>query len=210
MNLAFPFILGFSAAAVGTLLPGLLNMTAAKISMYDGKKRAFWFAFGAALVLFFQALLAVFFARFIDRRTDISDGLQEIGFCLFTLITVYFLWLAKKPKTKNRKETIKLRSRTSGFFMGILLSVLNVFPVPYYVFLSITLASYHYFSFETYFIYTFSFGASLAAFLVFWGYVRLFKNRNPEDSFISKNINYIIGSITGIIALITLLKILNR
>lgn len=210
MNFISPFILGFLAATIGSILPGLLNMTAAKISMNDGKKRAFWFVSGAAFVLFFQALLAVFFARFIDRRTDISNGLQEIGFILFALITIYFFWLAKKTNKVKPEKPINLRSKKSGFFLGVLLSTLNVFPIPYYVFLSISLASYGHFTFETQFIYLFAFGASVAAFLVFWGYVLFFKNRKPEDSFISRNINPIIGSITGIIAIITLIKILNR
>ena len=103
MNVSLPIILGLSAAAIGTTPPGLLNMTAAKVSMRDGKNRALWFAFGASIIVFFQTLLAVLFARFIDRRADISAVLQEIGFVIFILLTVYFLWFAKKPKTNPER-----------------------------------------------------------------------------------------------------------
>lgn len=210
MNLTLPIILGFSAAAIGTTPPGLLNMTAAKVSMRDGRNRALWFAFGASIIVFFQTLLAVLFARFIDRRADISVILQEIGLVIFTVLTIYFFWIAKKPKPKKKKEEVKMRTKSSRFFLGMLLSSLNVFPVPYYVFISITLGSYGYFQFDTFFIYTFSFATAIAAFLVFFGYISFFKSKERKDTFLSKNINYVIGSITGVVALITLFKILSR
>lgn len=210
MNLALPLFLGITAATIGTLPPGLLNMTAAKVSMRDGRNRALWLAFGASIIVFFQTLLAVLFARFIDARADISAVLQEIGFVIFTILTVYFFWVAKKPKTNKKKEEVKMRSKTSRFFMGMLLSSLNLFPIPYYVFMSVTLASYNYFIFDSYFIYTFSFGTAIAAFLVFFGYISFFKGKQNNASFLSRNINHIIGSITGIVALITLFKIVFR
>lgn len=210
MNLGLPILLGFSAAAIGTTPPGLLNMTAAKVSMRDGRNRALWFAFGAAIIVFFQTLLAVFFARFIDRRGDIRLVLQEIGLVIFTALTIYFIWLARKPKPKKKKEEIKLRSKSSRFFLGMLLSSLNLFPIPYYVFVSITLGTYGYFQFDTFFIYTFSTASAIAAFLVFLGYISFFKTKEKKESFLSRNINYVIGSLTGVVALITLFKIITR
>jgi threonine/homoserine/homoserine lactone efflux protein len=210
MNITLPIILGLSAAAIGTTPPGLLNMTAAKVSMRDGRNRALWFAFGASIIVFFQTLLAVLFARFIDRRADISVILQEKGLVIFTLLTIYFFWIAKKPNAKNKKEEIKMRSKSSRFFLGMLLSSLNLFPIPYYVFISISLGSYGYFMFDTFFIYTFSLATAFAAFLVFFGYISFFKGKEKKDSFLSRNINYVIGSITGIVALITLFKIFSR
>lgn len=210
MNLGLPILLGFSAAAIGTTPPGLLNMTAAKVSMRDGRNRALWFAFGAAVIVFFQTLLAVFFARFIDRRGDVRLVLQEIGLVIFTALTIYFIWLARKSKPKKKKEEIKLRSKSSRFFLGMLLSSLNLFPIPYYVFVSITLGTYGYFHFDTFFIYTFSTASAIAAFLVFLGYISFFKTKEKKESFLSRNINYVIGSLTGIVALITLFKIITR
>lgn len=210
MNVTLPILLGFSAAAVGTALPGLLNLTAAKVGMREGKNRAVWFALGASLVVFFQTLVAILFARFIDNRADIKVLLQEIGFVLFFLLTLYFFWSGKKMKTPKKKEEIKMRSKSSRFFMGILLSSLNLFPIPYYVFISVTLASYHYFYFDNYFIYAFSTGAAVAAFLIFLAYISFFKKRDHDNSFIAKNINYIIGTITGIVTLITLFKIVMK
>jgi Na+/glutamate symporter len=49
--------------------PGLLNMTA-KVNLKEGKKML-WFVFGAVIIIFFQAYLAILFARVIDIRPDI-------------------------------------------------------------------------------------------------------------------------------------------
>jgi hypothetical protein len=91
--------------------------------------------------------------------------------------------------------------------MGVLLSSLNLFPIPYYVFISITLATYHCFYFDNYFIYAFSTGTAVAAFLIFLGYISFFKKKDRSNSFLSKNINYVIGTITGLVALISLFKL---
>jgi threonine/homoserine/homoserine lactone efflux protein len=207
MNVTLPILLGLSSAAIGTALPGLLNMTAAKVGMRDGRNRAIWFALGASLVVFFQTLIAVLFARFIDRRADINVLLQEIGFVIFLSLTIYFFWSGKKGIAKKKKEEIKMRSKSSRFFMGVLLSSLNFFPIPYYVFISVTLATYQYFYFDNYFIYAFSTGTAIASFLIFLAYISFFKKREHNNSFLAKNINYIIGSITGIVTFITLFKI---
>ena len=207
MNITLPILLGLSSAALGTTLPGLLNMTAAKVGMRDGKNRAVWFALGASVIVFFQTLIAVLFARFIDGRADIGALLQEIGFLIFTGLTFYFFWSGKKNKLKIKKDEIKMRSKSSRFFMGVLLSSLNLFPIPYYVFISITLATYHYFYFDNYFIYAFSTGTAVAAFLIFLGYISFFKKKDRSNSFLSKNINYVIGTITGLVALISLFKL---
>jgi threonine/homoserine/homoserine lactone efflux protein len=210
MNIGLPVLLGFTAAAIGTSPPGLLNMTAAKVSMRDGRNRALWFAFGASVVVFFQTLIAVYFARFIDRNSSIANSLQELGLIIFVFLTLYFFWSAKRTKLKSPEKDLKIRTKSSRFFMGMLLSSLNLFPIPYYVFVSISLASYEWFEFSLVFMYVFALGTSLSAFLIFFGYISFFKNKKPESSFLSNNINFIIGTITGLMAFVTLFKILNR
>lgn len=212
MNLGLSFITGFSAAAIGTVLPGLLNMTAVKIYNQDGRTRSLWFAFGAATIVFFQSFLAVLFARFISRRTDIAHLLSEIGFGLFLVLTVVFFYLAFKKKDSKpiKKQEIKIRSKSSRYFLGVLLSVLNLFPIPYYVFISITLASYHYFEFENQYIYVFSLATALSAFLVFYGYIVFFDKLKSKTQWLQQNINLIIGCVTLFIAVLTLIKLLNQ
>jgi len=133
--------------------------------------------------------------------------MREIGFGIFATLTVYFLWLAKKPKDKTKK--LNTKSVTKRFFLGMLLSALNFFPIPYYVFVSITLASYDLFSFDTTSIFIFVNGVIIGSFLVFYFYISFFNKIENKRDFIMKNMNTIIGSITGLISIITLINIVK-
>jgi hypothetical protein len=173
-----------------------------------GNNRALMFVFGALIVIFFQTLVALIFARYIDSHQQIGLLLREIGFVIFSFLTVYFLIIAKKP-ANNIQRSIKIKSKKSRFFLGMLLSAINFFPIPYYVFVSISLASFGYFSFDESSIYWFASGVVLGSFLVFYAYITFFKNMESKTTFITKNINTIIGSITGFVALMSLVYIVR-
>ncbi|WP_291151337.1 LysE family transporter [Flavobacterium sp. UBA7680] len=203
-----PLLSGFIAAAIGIIPPGLINMTAAKINLKEGKKNALWFVIGAVLVIFFQVYVAVLFAQVIDNRPDVVTLLREIGFVIFSILTIYFLFIAKEPKTK-KKSKIKKSSKKSRFFLGMLLSALNFFPIPYYVVVSVTLASYNLFVFENSIIFTFVLGSVLGSFAVLYSYIGFFEKIEKKTDYLMRNMNTIIGSITGLVAIVTLFNILN-
>lgn len=182
-------------------------MTAAKVNHKEGKRNALWFVLGAILVICFQVFFAILFAKTINRRPDLITLMREIGFGIFTALTIYFLLIAKKPKVKSKK--LKNKSKTKRFFLGMLLSALNFFPIPYYVFISISLASYKLFSFETTSIFIFVNGVVIGSFLVFYFYISFFNSIENKRDYIMKNMNTIIGSITGLIAIITLINIIK-
>jgi threonine/homoserine/homoserine lactone efflux protein len=207
MALLTPLISGFIAAFIGIIPPGLINMTAAKVNLKEGKKNALWFVAGAILVIFFQVYVAVLFAQVIDNRPDVVTLLREVGFVIFSILTIYFLFFAKEPKAKKSK--IKKHSKKSRFFLGMLLSGLNFFPIPYYVVVSVTLASYQLFVFESNIIFTFVMGSLLGSFAALYSYIGFFGRIEKKTDYIMKNMNTIIGSITGLVAVITLFNILN-
>lgn len=208
MALFTPLLSGFIAAAIGIIPPGLINMTAAKINLKEGKKNALWFVIGAVLVIFFQVYVAVLFARVIDNRPDVVTLLREVGFVIFSILTIYFLFIAKEPQSK-KKSKIKKSSKKSRFFLGMLLSGLNFFPIPYYVLVSVTLASYHLFAFENNTIFTFVLGSVLGSFAVLYSYISFFGRIEKKTDYLMRNMNTIIGSITGLVAIATLFNILN-
>mgnify|MGYP003607438821 FL=1 len=208
MALFTPLLSGFIAAAIGIIPPGLINMTAAKINLKEGKKNAMWFILGAVLVIFFQVYIAVLFARVIDNRPDVVTLLREVGFVIFSILTIYFLFIAKEPKSK-KKSKIKKSSKKSRFFLGMLLSGLNFFPIPYYVVVSVTLASYHLFVFENDVIFTFVLGSVLGSFAILYSYIAFFGRIEKKTDYLMRNMNTIIGIITGLVAVVTLFNILN-
>lgn len=208
MNVALPLFLGFVTSAIGIIPPGLINMTAAKVSILEGRTRAFVFASGAVTIIFVQTFLAVIFAKFIDTNPSVVLLLREVGLVIFTGLTVYFFLSSNKQK--REEDDMHIKSKRSRFFLGMLLSALNFFPIPFYVFVSVTLASYGYFSFEKSFVYSFVFGSGLGAFFAFYCYIAFFKKMESKTEFLLKNMNYIIGSITGLVSVLTLINIINH
>jgi threonine/homoserine/homoserine lactone efflux protein len=207
MNIVTSLFLGFFTAFIGIIPPGLINMTAAKVNLKEGKRNALWFVLGAILVIFFQSFFAILFAKIINRRPDLVTLLREVGLGIFVTLTLYFLVLAKKPKDKARK--LKKNSKTNRFFLGMLLSGLNFFPIPYYVFVSMTLASFKLFWFDTTSIFIFVNGVIMGSFLVFYCYISFFNKIENKTDYVTKNMNTIIGSITGLISVITLWNIVK-
>jgi len=210
MEIVLPLVLGIVVSATGIMLPGLINMTAAKISLKEGRRRAVFFALGATVVVFFQTYIAVSFAKFINSRPDIIYLLEETGLVIFSALTILFLFIAKKKKLKKEKEIIKRNSLTGNFFLGALLSALNFFPIPYYVFVSVSLSAYKYFYFTHLLVFLFVMGVVAGSFSVFYLYIVFFKKIEHKTDFFLQNINYLLGSVTGLISVITLIKILRN
>lgn len=208
INLLIALVSGFITSFIGIIPPGLLNMTAAKVNLKEGRKPALWFITGAVLVIFFQVFLAIFFARFINERPDIVLLLRELGCFVFTILTFYFLVIAKKYKLKKGK--IKKKSSTKRFFLGMLLSGLNFFPIPYYVLVSISLSSFQWFHFELPFVSFFVLGAIAGSFLAFYCYITFFEKIQNKTDYLLRNMNTIIGSVTGLISLGTLVGIVRH
>jgi threonine/homoserine/homoserine lactone efflux protein len=208
MSIFLPFFFGFLAAIVGVIPPGIINMTAAKVSLIDGRKRAMMFVLGALIIVFFQTYLSVFFAQYIDKHIEVVVLLREIGFVIFIALSIYFLSFAKQPKI-NHGEVSNIKSKRSRFFMGMIISAINFFPIPYYALITITLASYHVFSYEPIQNISLIFGIVLGSFSVFYFYVVFFNKLKSKANYLITNMNKIIGTITGLIALLTLFNIVK-
>ena len=203
-----PLVLGFFIAFLAVIPPGLINMTAAKISLQEGKNEAISFALGASVIIFFQTFIAVLFARFISNHQEIVSTLQKIGIFVFSVLSIYFFWIAKKPK--KIKTDSRVKGKSNRFFLGMLLSTLNLLPIPFYVFASMTLAASGYFSFDKIPVAEFVIGVMIGSFTVFYIYIVAFKKIENKTEFLMRNINTIIGSVTTFMAVLTLIKLLYK
>ncbi|MFN8275594.1 MAG: lysine transporter LysE [Flavobacteriaceae bacterium] len=208
MAFLFSFLLGYFISVMAVILPGLINMTVAKIGLQETKREALQFTFGASTVVFIQTYIAVLFARFINIHTEIIALLQEIGVLIFSGLSIYFFWIAKKPK--NLPKEVSLKKKMHRYFFGMLLSGLNFLPIPFYVFASISLATSGYFKFEVASIFGFVLGVTAGSFSVFYAYLVAFKKVEQKTRFLMQNINKIIGSIAALMAVLTVVKLCCR
>ncbi|SDR84288.1 LysE type translocator [Formosa sp. Hel1_31_208] len=206
MNITVIFFLGLIIALVGVIPPGLLNMTAAKVSLKEGYNRGIAFSVGVCFIVFLQTYIAAMFARYLNNHRDVVEILQRVAFVIFILITIYYLLLAKtSPKPDIEAHT---RSSHSRFFQGMFLSAINVFPIPYQAYMTITIATFGWFNFEKISIISYVSGATTGTFVMLYFYIFFFDKIKNKAFTSQKNMNYIIGAITGIVAGVTLINIL--
>jgi len=107
LNITIVFFLGLIIALIGVIPPGLLNMTAAKISLKEGYTRGIMFSIGVCLIVMVQTSIAVIFARYLSSHPDVVDILQRVAFVIFILISIYFLVFAKKNESPGHRESCK-------------------------------------------------------------------------------------------------------
>ena len=204
MTFLLVFILGFSIAAVGIIAPGMLNMTIAKISIDENKNEALKFALGSVIIVFFQSFIGVFFAKLLEQNPMVSTTLKRFGVVIFLLLTVFFIF--KGINQKKQKIDVKLEKKKNRFWYGVALSSLNMFAIPYYAFVSLTLATSDLFAFQLPQELVFSMAAALGTYTIFYLYAVLFKKVEHKVAFLINNINFFIAAVTGLVAISTLYK----
>ena len=199
------FFFGFAIGFVGVIPPGLLNLTAAKISVKQGQRSAVIFASGASMVVIAQVYIGVFFSKLLSEHQDILLAVERFAIIVFFGLSIFFFIRARldsKPEFKSvHKADYKL------FGQGIILSALNVFPIPFYIGFSSFLASRDAFVFEFPMAHFFIIGATLGTFLMLFAYIKYVKRFKFDSNTFARKIHYLLAIMTMAIAIFTLIRI---
>jgi len=207
LEISIVFLLGLLFAFIGVIPPGMLNMSAAKISLKEGHVRGFVFSIGVCVTVGVQTYLALIFAKYLNQHPDVVDVLKRVALVLFVLISIYFFLLAKRQISPQKVDASK--SKKSRFFQGILMSALNVFPIPYQAYIVTTLLSYQLLSLDNLSIGSYIAGATSGSFVALYIYILFFDKIKNSKITSPKWMNYSIGIITAIVSITTLLNILR-
>ncbi|GAB1309251.1 hypothetical protein KH5_19340 [Urechidicola sp. KH5] len=188
MHYITPFFVALGATCLGLLPPGMLNMTAMKIALEKGRGEAKKFAFGAATIIFFQGIIALFFAKQFHENPKLIEGIEIIaGTGLFILAVFFFIKARLKYKSSGKK-------RISGqyYFQGVLMSSMNMLKIPYYLAITTYLGAKGHMILEKPYAIIFAFGGGTGALLLFFSYIRFAPIIEQRAQFIARNINYIL------------------
>src|SRR5210317_1244224 len=104
MSLLLNFTIGFIASFVGAIPPGLLNMSAVKISINEGRKKGLLFSIGVCVTFMIQTYIALLCARYLDRHPEVVDMLQKVALGIFICISIYFFFIAKDTRREMPEE----------------------------------------------------------------------------------------------------------
>lgn len=195
---------GVLLAYFAMISPGMLNMTALKVRIDAGKLESFKFSLGAAIIIFLQAGIALFFADYFVKNPDIIEYLKMAGVVVFFGLAIFFYSLSKKkikPETKSGKGNF--------FFKGVFMSFLNMLSIPFYLAITIYLASENKIIIEQPYIMLFVFGVFLGALLLFYTYIYFADFITTKVSFIAKNINLILSGLFVVLGIMTLVRLLS-
>ena len=206
MSVLFAFAFAVLFSFVGVSPPGIVNMTVANYSAKKSIKKARKFINGAILVVFVQCILAFYFATFLESHQQVMQNLKLVGSVVFILLTIFFLGKGIQNILDSKEEIKKksTKSKLKPFLHGIFISGLNVFPIPYYAFVSLYLSEFIEDFFTNLVGLAFVIGTTLGTFIVFLGYAFLFRKIKHKVTFFIKNINFIIAIITCLIAVFTI------
>lgn len=186
----------------------MLNMSAAKISLKEGHNRGFMFSVGVCLVVALQTLIATIFAKYLSEHPDVTDILKRVALVIFILISVYFFLKAKQNNASPNIED-SIHSKQSRFFQGLFLSALNIFPIPFQAYVVTTLVSFKLLALDSTSIGAYIAGATMGTSIALYIYILFFDNLKNTKLTTAKNMNYAIGGITLLVALITLINLIR-
>ena len=147
------------------------------------------FSTGVCIVVFIQTYLAAIFARYLSQRPDIVEILERVAFVLFVLIAIYFLLVASKKGEETSVDNHVI-TKKERLFQGMLMSSLNVFPIPYQAYMTITLASFGWLDFERISIISYVTGATMGSFVMLYIYIFFFDKIKDNPLTSQKNMNY--------------------
>lgn len=198
------FFFGFFFSFVGSITPSMLNMTALKISLEKGKIAANKYALGVSIVVFPQVYIAVILTQYIAENPSILDTLEKAGIVIFTFLSYYFYKESKKGKIALDAGQTK---KESPFLTGITLSVLNMFSIPFFSGIAITLDTFKLFSFNFVPVVFFMLGSALGAFYILFLYGKFANIIQRKTGKLTKDINLILSVLTAFVAVFTLINL---
>lgn len=207
MAIFYNLLIGFFGSLIGVLPPGLINMYAAKISMKEGRKRAFLFSVGVCVIVMLQTYIALLLAGYIGRHPEVVNMLQKVALGIFISLTIYFIFIAKDSRRELRDDG--QHSKKNRFFLGIFIAALNLLPLPYWMYISMTFSAFGVFSFSQPELWVAVIASGLGTFASLALYVQFFRPKEHSRK-LTLNMNYVIGIVTSVISVITFLKILKE
>ncbi len=186
------------------LAPSMLNITSVKISIERGKINATKFALGVSIIVLVQAYVAVYFTKYLKENPDFIQILQKIALVIFVLLSMYFYREFKK-ENKNTSE-FKQKCKDT-FLIGLLLSLLNMFAIPFYYGITMVLNKAGWLQLSQNNILLFVIGSAIGTFMLLYSYSSFAKFIQGKSKKTSNKLDLILSFLTGFLALVTLVKL---
>lgn len=161
MLLVSTFLVGLFFSYIGSIPPGMINISVLQLSMQNKKGAALSFTVAAVLVEFVYAAIAVQFQMFLTENTSITDYFQ-----LITAIVLIGLGVVNLIARKSISTEPKKGEKRNAFKRGALISLANPLAIPFWLAVTAYLQSMNWISLVESAFWWYITGISLGTFLL--------------------------------------------
>jgi threonine/homoserine/homoserine lactone efflux protein len=208
VELLTAFLVGVGTGVFITWFPGMLNMQAVATSVRVGRRRAYLFSAGLATVIGGQTILAVLFANVLTGNPRIIPAIKEWAIPLFLVLALVFILKGYRVR-EARKAEVERPYKGGPFWRGMMMSLMNVLNIPFIFALASFLISEGYLSGTYLARLTYVPGTTLGAFGIFVLYARLAGWVDRNMALFTRNINFFIGGLFAVLAVVQAVRIYN-
>ena len=193
---------------IGSLPLGTLNIAAMQISIAKGVTTAMWFSLGSLLVEIIYVRISLVGMDWVRKQEKILKMLEWITFFIVAALAISSFYSAMHPGVGS--GNIILNSTMPAFFLGASMCAVNPVQIPFWFGWSTVLFTKKILLPQPRFYNLYILGIGIGTFLgncvfIFGGL--LIASRIGNNSSI---INWIVGSIFAITAIIQLIRILRK
>lgn len=201
------FITGMIVSFLGSLPLGTLNIAAMQISISNGYQQAMLFSLGSLIVEVIYVRLSLVAMDWVRKQKKLLRILEWVTLAIILALAVSSFYAALSP---TEDENVILSSTLPRFWLGVIMCAVNPVQIPFWFGWSAILFTKeillprkdHYYLYIT--------GIGIGTFLgncifIFGGLLLVEKLNNNQHV-----LNYIIGSIFGITALIQIWRMIKN
>jgi len=155
------------------------------------------------LVVSAQAYIAIILTKYISENPNFLESLEQVGPVIFILLSIYFFIQSKKQKQEVKASKDR---KGNSFLSGVLLSMLNMFSIPFFCGITATLEMFNLMSFDNYPIAFFIIGSTVGTFCILLLYGKYANFIQKKTGKLTKDISLVLSLITGLVAVFMLIK----
>ena len=194
---------GFIVAAVGIILPGLINMTAVSVCLKKGLRSGLLYSLGASITIFAQALVAIVFADYLSENEEIFPLLKKLAIFIFLVLSGLFLFQALKVKEAKASER-----KGKAFVLGVLIAAMNPLNIPYYFTFGAFLEVESLISLQFPYFLAFVIGTALGGMAMLTSYSYFAAYIAQRAQYFTRNINYFLSGLFLLLAVVQIVQLI--
>lgn len=196
---------GFLVAAVGIILPGLINMTSVSVCLKRGLRAGLLYSTGASITIFIQSLIAVIFADYLSEHEEVFPMIKKLAIFIFLVLSVLFLYQAIKVKEAKASER-----KGQAFGLGLLIAAMNPLNIPYYFTFGAFLEIDSWINLQSPYFIAFVLGTALGGFtmLTLYAYFAVYIAKRAQ--YFTRNINYFLSGLFLILAVLQIVQLVGN